>query len=123
MFGDVRLTRAAWRRSATYFVPSQLPSERRVSDVIVQAKKTADETRKATMKLTLWLAASMLAGAMAAMLGVVEGGFLRDSKWWEPGWRATVVRIIERRENDAWHPVAARRSAQIILLLMLLGGL
>jgi hypothetical protein len=70
----------------------QAEAERRVSDVIVQAKKTADETRKATMKLTLWLAASMLAGAMAAMLGAVEGGFLRDSKWYEPGWRATVVR-------------------------------
>ena len=70
----------------------QAEAERRVGDVIVQAKKTADETRKATMKLTLWLAASMLAGAMAAMLGAVEGGFLRDSKWYEPGWRATVVR-------------------------------
>jgi hypothetical protein len=70
----------------------QAEAERRVNDVIVQAKATADETRKATMKLTLWLAASMLAGAMAAMLGAVEGGFLRDSKWWEPGWRATVVR-------------------------------
>jgi hypothetical protein len=70
----------------------QAEAERRVNDVIVQARKTVDETRKATMKLTLWLAASMLAGAMAAMLGAVEGGLLRDSKWWEPGWRQTVVR-------------------------------
>ena len=70
----------------------QAEAERRVNDVIVQAKKTADETRKATMKLTLWLAASMLAGALAAMLGALEGGILRDAKWYEPGWRATVVR-------------------------------
>ncbi len=70
----------------------QAEAERRVNDVIVQAKKTADETRKATMKLTLWLAASMLAGALAAMLGALEGGLLRDSKWYEPGWRSTVVR-------------------------------
>jgi hypothetical protein len=70
----------------------QAEAERRVNDVIVQAKKTADDTRKATMKLLLWLAASMLAGATAAMLGAVEGGLLRDSKWYEPGWRSTVVR-------------------------------
>jgi hypothetical protein len=70
----------------------QAEAERRVNDVIVQAKKTADETRKATMKLTLWLAASMLAGALAAMLGALEGGLLRDAKWYEPGWRSTVVR-------------------------------
>ena len=70
----------------------QAEAERRVNDVIVQAKKTADETRKATMKLSLWLAASMLAGALAAMLGALEGGILRDAKWYEPGWRATVVR-------------------------------
>jgi hypothetical protein len=66
----------------------QAEAERRVNDAVVHAKKAADETRKATMKLTLWLAASMLAGALAAMLGAVEGGFLRDEKWYEPGWRA-----------------------------------
>jgi hypothetical protein len=71
----------------------QAEAERRVNDVIVQAKKAADETRKATMKLTLWLAASMLAGALAAMLAALEGGLLRDSKWYEPGWRATVMRM------------------------------
>jgi hypothetical protein len=40
----------------------------------------------------LWLAGSMLAGAVASMLGATEGGLLRDSKWYEPGWRATIVR-------------------------------
>jgi hypothetical protein len=71
---------------------SQPDAEKRVNDVVVQAKKTADDTRKATMAMTLWLAASMLIGAVAAMLGAVEGGYLRDSKWWEPGWRGHVLR-------------------------------
>jgi hypothetical protein len=44
------------------------------------------------MKLALWLAAAMLAGATAAMLGALEGGLLRDSKWHEPGWRTTIAR-------------------------------
>jgi hypothetical protein len=70
----------------------QPDAERRVSEVVTQAKTAADNARKATAKMTLWLAASMLAGAVSAMLGAAEGGFLRDSKWYEPGWRATVVR-------------------------------
>jgi hypothetical protein len=71
---------------------SQADAEKRVSDVITQAKQAADETRKAAIKASLWLAASMLAGAIAAMLGATEGGLLRDSRWYEPGWRATIVR-------------------------------
>lgn len=70
----------------------QAEAEKRVNDVIVQAKKAADDARKATMAMTLWLAASMLIGAVAAMLGAVEGGYLRDSKWWEPGWRGHTLR-------------------------------
>ena len=34
-------------------------------------------------------AASMLAGAVASILGATEGGVLRDSKWYNLGWRAT----------------------------------
>jgi hypothetical protein len=71
---------------------SQAEAEKRVSDTIAQAKKAADDARKATAKLMLWLAASMLAGAVASMLGATEGGVLRDSKWYEPGWRASQVR-------------------------------
>jgi len=68
---------------------SQADAEKRVSDTIAQAKKAADDARKAAAKFTLWLAASLLAGALASMLGALEGGMLRDSKWYEPGWRAT----------------------------------
>jgi hypothetical protein len=71
---------------------SQAEAEKRVNDVIVQAKQAADDARKATAKLMLWLAASMLAGAVASILGATEGGVLRDSKWYEPGWRASAVR-------------------------------
>jgi hypothetical protein len=71
---------------------SQADADKRVSDTIAQAKKATDDARKATASLMLWLAGSMLAGAVASMLGATEGGVLRDSKWYEPGWRARDVR-------------------------------
>jgi hypothetical protein len=71
---------------------SQQEAEKRVDDTTAKAKKAADEARKTAAKTALWLAASMLAGAVAAMLGATEGGVLRDSKWYEPGWRASTVR-------------------------------
>ena len=71
---------------------SQPEAEKRVNDTIAQAKKAADDARKATAKLMLWLAASMLAGALASILAATEGGLLRDSKWYEPGWRASLIR-------------------------------
>jgi hypothetical protein len=66
---------------------SQPEAEKRVNDVIAQAKKAADDARKAAAKLSLWLAASMLAGALASTLAATEGGLLRDSAWYEAGWR------------------------------------
>lgn len=66
---------------------SQADAEKRVNDNIVEAKKAADDARRATAKLSLWLAGAMLAGALASILAATEGGLLRDSKWWEPGWR------------------------------------
>ena len=71
---------------------SQQEAERRVNDAVAKAKQATDEARKGAMKAMLWLAASMLAGAVAAMLGAVEGGLLRDSRWYEPGWRTSIVR-------------------------------
>lgn len=65
----------------------QPEAERRVSDVVADAKKATDDARKAAAKLSLWIAASMLAGALASILAATEGGLLRDSKWYEPGWR------------------------------------
>ena len=57
---------------------SQADAEKRVTDVIDQAKAAADRARKAAGALSLWLAASMLLGAFAASLAATEGGELRD---------------------------------------------
>jgi len=60
---------------------SQADAEKRVSDVIVQAKTAADDARKAAAHLSLWLTASLLIGAFAASLAATEGGNLRDNHW------------------------------------------
>ena len=65
---------------------SQAEADRRVSDTVAQAKKAADDARRAALKAALWLAAAMFAGALAAALAAIEGGILRDSKWYAPGW-------------------------------------
>ena len=60
---------------------NQAEADKRVSDVINQAKAAADEARKAAAKLALWLTAAMLIGAFAASLAAIEGGQLRDGTW------------------------------------------
>lgn len=60
---------------------SREDAEKRVNDVIVQAKADADAARKGAAKLSLWLTAAMLFGAFAAGLAAVEGGSLRDGTW------------------------------------------
>jgi hypothetical protein len=60
---------------------SQADAEKRVNDVIVEAKTVADNTRKGAAKLSFWLTAAMLFGAFAASLAAVEGGSLRDGTW------------------------------------------
>jgi hypothetical protein len=59
----------------------QAEAEKRVSDVIIDAKTAADAARKATVQLSLWLTVSLLFGAFAASLAAVEGGQLRDGTW------------------------------------------
>jgi hypothetical protein len=56
----------------------QAEAERRVNEVITQAKAAADEARKAAAKLAFWFAAALLAGGLSAGLAAVEGGRLRD---------------------------------------------
>jgi hypothetical protein len=62
---------------------SQADADKRVSDVINQAKTALDNARKAAAKLSLWLTASLLTGAFAASLAATEGGYVRDN--WNPG--------------------------------------
>jgi hypothetical protein len=60
---------------------SQPDAEKRVSEVITQARAAADEARSAAAKLSLWLTAAMLIGAFCASLAAIEGGQLRDGTW------------------------------------------
>ena len=62
---------------------SQADAEKRVSDVINQAKTALENARKAAAKLSMWLTASLLIGAFAASLAATEGGYVRDN--WNPG--------------------------------------
>jgi hypothetical protein len=71
---------------------SQADADARVDYVISQAKQAADKTRKATALFGLWLAASMLAGALSAALAAIEGGNLRNREWYlEDGTRVRTV--------------------------------
>jgi hypothetical protein len=60
---------------------SQADADKRVNDVIAEAKTAADNARKGAAKLSFWLTAAMLFGAFAASLAAVEGGSLRDGTW------------------------------------------
>jgi hypothetical protein len=61
---------------------SQADAEARVNQVITQAKQAADKARKSTAMFGLWLAASMLAGALSAAFAAIEGGNLRNREWY-----------------------------------------
>ena len=60
---------------------SQPEAERRVTDVVADAKASADRIRRSTAQFSFWLTASLLLGAFAASLAAVEGGQLRDGTW------------------------------------------
>jgi hypothetical protein len=59
---------------------SPADADKRVGDVLQQAKSDLDKARSAAAKLALWLTAAMLAGALAASLAAIEGGQLRDRR-------------------------------------------
>ena len=60
---------------------SQAEADKRVNDVVTEAKAATDRARKAAAQLSFWLTASLLLGAFAASLAAVEGGQLRDGTW------------------------------------------
>jgi hypothetical protein len=62
---------------------SQADAEQRVNQTIAQAKDAADKARRAAAKFSLWIAVSMLAGALAGSLAAAEGGKLRNERWYE----------------------------------------
>jgi hypothetical protein len=67
---------------------NQADAEKRVSQVIAQAKSAVDTARKAGARFALWLTASLLFGAFSASLAATEGGGLRDGTWkYDKTWR------------------------------------
>ncbi|HEY4141434.1 MAG TPA: hypothetical protein VGM57_08480 [Pseudolabrys sp.] len=70
---------------------SQADADARVDYVINQAKQAADKARKSTALFGLWLAASMLAGALSAALAAIEGGNLRNRDWYLEDTRTRTV--------------------------------
>jgi hypothetical protein len=65
---------------ATHTGLSQADADKRVGDVITQATSDLDKARSAAAKLSLWLTAALLAGALSASLAAIEGGQLRDRR-------------------------------------------
>jgi hypothetical protein len=57
---------------------SQNEAERRVSDVMTQARGAEDTVRKATAHLLLWLFLSLLIGALSASFAATISGRQRD---------------------------------------------
>jgi hypothetical protein len=70
-------TYVAQRVAARTGLP-QDQAERRVDEVITQAKNAADQARRAAAKFAFWVAGAMLAGALAAAFAAAEGGRERD---------------------------------------------
>jgi hypothetical protein len=60
---------------------SQADAEKRVNDVLTEAKAAADRVRAGAAKMAFWMTAYLLFGAFAASLAAVEGGQLRDGSW------------------------------------------
>ena len=60
---------------------SQADADKRVNEVVTQAKSDIDAIRKATAQLAFWLTVSLLIGAFCSSLAATEGGGLRDGTW------------------------------------------
>ena len=60
---------------------SQADADKRVNEVVTQAKSDIDAIRKATAQLAFWLTVSLLMGAFCSSLAATEGGGLRDGTW------------------------------------------
>jgi hypothetical protein len=60
---------------------SQADAEKRVNEVVAEAKSAIDKARRSAAKLSFWLTAALLFGAFSASLAGAEGGALRDGTW------------------------------------------
>jgi len=71
---------------------SQADAEKRVNDVMTQAKSDLDKARKAAMHTAIWLTLSLFIGAFAAAAAAWEGGGVRDGTWGRVNSRGTSAR-------------------------------
>jgi hypothetical protein len=60
---------------------SQADAEKRVDEVIQQAKAAADQARRNAAQFAFWMTAALLFGAFSASLAAAEGGQHRDGTW------------------------------------------
>jgi hypothetical protein len=60
---------------------SAADAQKRVDDVVTEAKTDADNARRAAAHLSFWVTAALLFGAFAASLAAAEGGVFRDGTW------------------------------------------
>ena len=60
---------------------SQADAEKRVDQIVAEAKMAADNARRNAAHLSFWFTAALLFGAFAASLAAAEGGMLRDGSW------------------------------------------
>ena len=60
---------------------SQADAEKRVDQVVAEAKTDVDNARRTAAHLSFWLTAALLFGAFSASLAAAEGGALRDGTW------------------------------------------
>jgi hypothetical protein len=66
---------------ATQTGMGEADAQKRVDQVVTEAKAAADKARRGAAHLSFWLTAALLFGAFAASLAAVEGGALRDGTW------------------------------------------
>ena len=71
---------------------SQADAEKRVNDVMTQAKSDLDKARKAAMHTAIWLTLSLFIGAFAAAAAAWEGGGVRDGTWGRANMREPLAR-------------------------------
>jgi hypothetical protein len=60
---------------------SQADAQKRVDEIVAEAKSDADQARRAAAHLSFWVTAALLFGAFAASLAAAEGGVFRDGTW------------------------------------------
>ena len=75
---------------------SQPDAEKRVNDVVTQAKADLDSARKAAMQTAIWLTLSLFIGAFSATLAAMEGGGLRDGTWKKKAYASVAQPALNR---------------------------